>query len=387
MFGGGTTTRELDADDPVRVPAIRGQLRFWWRCAFGSRYDTAKDMFEAESAIFGHDGSAGRVALSVRVDDRGREVSDTRDKKLSGRMPSYALFPFRPNLKDGVKVGPPRLGTQFTLNILPGHAARDEVATALRLWLAFGGLGARTRRGCGSLAVLESKGVPDAKLLTPDPGPDLVTMLPSHVYLGTSVQDALQAWSRAVDRYRHFRQGPGFARPPGKVPGRSYYPEPDTIRRLRRTWDKRHAPSKDSIDGYPRADLGLPINFEFKDSKSNCQGRGVTGSGPFDPEMQTLQACEPGARRFASPVITKAYATGHGYRPLVMILNSPHVWEKELELVEDQLKQHKIPKNQVKLTPAQLLGKPLNGKPARDALVEFLANRQFDKTSLKELTL
>ena len=55
VIGGGVRAREPDTVDIVRVPSIRGQLRFWWR-AFGSEHDPAT-LFANEMRV--HFGGIG----------------------------------------------------------------------------------------------------------------------------------------------------------------------------------------------------------------------------------------------------------------------------------------------------------------------------------------
>lgn len=51
ILGGGTQLRELDGVDVIRVPTVRGHLRFWWRALYGQHYRTADELYKAESAV------------------------------------------------------------------------------------------------------------------------------------------------------------------------------------------------------------------------------------------------------------------------------------------------------------------------------------------------
>ena len=226
----------------------------------------------------------------------------------------------------------------------------------------FGGIGSRTRRGCGSLERL------DAEVLRLQPGKksqNLLTTLPASFFVGQAERDPQRAWAKAVATYRDFRQGPGFARNEGREhnrPGRSRYPEPDTLRDLTRRYGHQVI---HPVRGFPRADLGLPIIFHF-------QGQG-------EPSDQTLQGQETGRQRFASPVITKAASIDGQYVPLVMVLDSPHVWDgpgvelkgqrevsrQEMELSEGE--RRRIP--------------PMNGLPIREAFKQFVRNEGFREVS------
>lgn len=158
--------------------------------------------------------------------------------------------------------------------------------------------------------------------------------------------------------YRDFRQKPGIARnesSESKRPGRSRWPEPDSIRRITGQHAWNHSPTHAVQRGFPRADLGLPIIFHFKD-------RG-------DPADATLHGPADGLDRFASPVITKAEAVDDGYRPLVLVLNAPHVWQ----FGDLRLNDKRITQTQVALTREER-GEvpPLGGEDVREALIRHV---------------
>lgn len=157
-------------------------------------------------------------------------------------------------------------------------------------------------------------------------------------------------------------------------PGRSRWPEPDSIRRLSGSGPFIHAPNHPVQKGFPRADLGLPIIFHFKDYVETLPP-GV----PNDPPDTTLEGPRSGLSRFASPVITKAIQVSERkYRPLVIVLTAPHVWhfgnlrlsggagavlaQQDIELLPDDRKQV-YPLSQ------------FNGKPIREALLDFVGNQ------------
>lgn len=292
IFGGSAESRKVDSDRPIREASIRGNLRFWWRATRGAQYVSDQTLFEAEAAIFGSTETPSPFDVLVDVTASGKTrrcatYSGSSTPRFVKNHPPYALFPFQGQTKDGQVTQAPDNGlydVRFTLTLVAktsGNlgALRDELTAALWAWATFGGYGSRTRRGCGSLLCSD---------LTPTDANDLVAT--SHRYLaegtgrgshgvlqGASVvmgppfNDGIRAWKQAVEAYRNLRQGRGLGRNPGKGsrPGRSRWPEPDTIRR------------------------------------------------------------ETGRRaRMASPVITKAVALrNRQYAPLVAVLNAPRVWD------------------------------------------------------------
>ncbi len=338
----------------------------------------------------------GKVGVRVSLLKQGRKQqcahfewnSQQRRYKAIPRFepgyPPYALHPFQGELGEQgktIKQDPATAyeGVEFLLSLTFPAQLRAEVLSAVTAWVRYGGIGARTRRGCGALVVVKTdtslRIAMDSDSATPKNR--MVTLLPGSRYvLGAPCNSPTEAWERAVQVYQCFRQGPGHARRPpreGNRPGRSYYPEPDSIRRITGRYAGGHQPEHPVEKGFPRADLGLPIVFHFKDNG--------------DPPDTTLQGAKEGYLRMASPVITKPLATEDGrYRPLVMVLNAPHAWQRgDLVLVvKDTNKTFQIGEKQINLSVADLQRiKPLGGKPARDALLHFVS-QQWDSAQIQE---
>lgn len=352
QVGGSATAREPNRR--VRTSSVANSLRNWWRVLNADTYPDTETLFEAESLLWGSTSRQAQCRICVSVDRLG-DVENLEHPY--GKYPEYALFPFNPD-----PVAKLVTGTLFTLTVNFPARYRDELDAAVRAFVAFGGLGARTRRGCGSLALQEGAlALPSGSIAEHS---STLTMLPTHAFWGPATANPVSAWSSAVNVYRDFRQKPGFGRNEGqdRRPGRSRYPEPDTIRRLTRR--QGHTPEH-PVEGYPRADLGLPIIFHF-----------VGGDEPPDT---TLQGATRGHQRFASPIVTKAVAIDGAYRPMVMILNVPHVWEAN----QVELSGRMIPRSRVELSQAERdLVRPLAGQSIRDALATYVQGHGFTKEAL-----
>lgn len=202
------------AVDPVRVPSIRGQLRFWWRAAqlpvstasaasgIGTM-PSPEALFMNEARTWGGvslgdkvkasgvDAWPSRVVVSVEVLDPGRVVSagvheaGQRGAKAFPRwaVPSlgYALFPLQwpgevlRSSNGPLPTKPWREGVRFKLRVqlLPlaetdktrraateryglaynEESERQQLLAALWSFIHVGGLGARTRRGFGAFGI------------------------------------------------------------------------------------------------------------------------------------------------------------------------------------------------------------------------------------------
>lgn len=347
MFGGGVETRVNDPSFPIRPTAIRGQLQFWWRATVGAQYATRQELRAAQSAVWGNTEQASRVQVRVevlKIDSPtacARFERDNQDNTRYRSMPTwnalfnntalpYALFPFQGQLTDKrtrIEVEPASFirNGKFRLTVIC-HKDIDfakHVEPALWAWVNFGGLGSRTRRGCGAIMC--------PALMAKDRN-ELMARLKSHlsntaarewptlaqaILIGNEVNDAMAAWNAVIKLFRYFRQGEGLGRNLGEAnrPGRSRWPEPETIRRVT---GRRHSQHQrmNSIpdDAFPRAELGLPIVFHFKD-----QGE------PPDTVLYPNNDSEGKKReRMASPLILKPLALANDKAvPLILRLMTP----------------------------------------------------------------
>jgi CRISPR-associated protein Cmr1 len=215
---------------------------------------------------------------------------------------------------------------------------RGDIDTALRAWLAFGGLGGRTRRGCGAV---HSK-----------PFVGAVPTIPGRVLVGKPHNSAVSAWREALQAYRDFRQTPRGRKHAKilksgrtvQVPGRSHWPEADSIRKITGCSLKpphesppsgvpndedTHDHSTPVVPGgllpaFPKAVLGLPINFHFADGP----GKNRPAVPDLDPQDVQLYPLVPDAsgklekvERMASPVITRPLWIDGKWHSVVAILD------------------------------------------------------------------
>jgi CRISPR-associated protein Cmr1 len=330
MYGGGARVGVNDRDFPIRPSSIRGQLRFWWRATRGARINTAEDLFNEEKRIWGSVDEPSSTVITVEAWSWNgvRAVDDNNYgglQKYQGE--AYALFSAKQNNHDIVKEG-----AKFTLKISFDNGFADDISCALWAWVNFGGLGARTRRGLGALYCEDmapaKADVPSVRTwfqakikefgLIQGTGHKWPTRewstLWKELIIGKPCGNALQAWGNSVGPLKDFRQRPGFARHEGEPrhPGRSFWPEPDTLRRSLGTHCTRtghvHAPNPAMPDGLPRAALGLPIIFQFK---------GYQG----DPECALYPN---GKNRRASPFMLRPLKAKDGQcGPMSLLLDTP----------------------------------------------------------------
>ena len=293
ILGGSTQTRGVDDVDIVRAATVRGHLRFWWRALYAAQRASASLLYEREAAIWGRAATdaGGRAAVEIRIDvEQAGEVdsSDIRlyDSRHGKATPgAYALWPARKEKRTNTPPAPRRMpGTRFRLTLIAAASCEIEVSNALRAWILFGGYGGRTRRGLGSLRVLNdlrswlpSKATRDAirdlfgfdVLASPTKVPGDVPWLDgAALQVGKAERDAAKAWTTALDWLKEFRQGtsgqqgdrarePGAGKPQPKRPSISNWPEADKLRHIKRK-TSAHVPKHNATPAWPRAGFGLP---------------------------------------------------------------------------------------------------------------------------------
>ncbi len=177
LFNGGVDPGD-DGGVGVRVPSIRGALRFWFRALAGRAIGPdLRGLARVERQVFGGTDAASPVKLRIPsqppVSKPGRPDFVQGE---SGRWVVYLLGQGLGDLKNRLVTRPYVAPTKtFDLQL---RFTGDEGAAALAvasLWLlcAYGGVGARTRRGFGGLRIVGVEGpLPDpwdgASILSPD---------------------------------------------------------------------------------------------------------------------------------------------------------------------------------------------------------------------------
>ena len=327
MYGGGVKVGEIDREMPIRASSIRGHLRFWWRLLNGAG-QSSRDLFANESNLWGGISRKGPRASRVTLRVKCAQVSDQNlinKKELGKALPAYALI-----LDPGKNPTFLNAGYAFDLVLCFAQSVKAEerkgVIEALRWWASFSGIGARTRRGFGAVEVTTK----DVELEPVSPE-EVERHGGLMVLSGRPNRCAMKVWKEAIDALKQFRQGKGIGRAygSGNPPGRSLWPEADSIRRLKGT----HAPNsgpRHPVDGfYPRAAFGLPLVFHFKD-KNKGDPKGKNGD--------SLELSPVVHDRMASPLTLRPWFNGRDrYCSAAMLLPS---WEERVSMHVSLDKEH-----------------------------------------------
>ena len=352
IYGGGVNAGEPDTEMPIRASAIRGQLRYWWRFLAMNRDIKpleGEDLFKEERRIWGGMGDEKELKessendFSSKVFIRITNITDFNNTNaiepcgayerktnpntgnISYRfkfnrsipIPPYSLFCAQGKSPKAGGDGTPeedphniiRPGITFDMNIsILNNDDFAKIEEAVKWWICFGGIGARTRRGLGSvhsddIEVLDSEDVIKYGCLLEK----------------VNATSAINAWNTAIKKLQKFRQSPEGR----NGMGRSKWPEPDSIRdittnRLKQRW--QHEIEHESIRSFPRAAFGLPIIFEIR-------GGDEPPKTQLEPVIKQIES-----PRMSSTIILKALKIKDDYKAIALRLPVTHLDDLTVKL-------------------------------------------------------
>jgi CRISPR-associated protein Cmr1 len=151
LFLGGADPRKAD----LRVASIKGAMRFWWRAQYDG--DDVKKMAKKEGDIFGSTERKAVVSIRLSVDLTTPVLKDlppgkmepVKGKTYKTSIIKYLGYGFIENNKYSKEHF--ESGCRFKIIFtFPNHVEND-VFKAFSALVTFGGLGARSRNGFGSL--------------------------------------------------------------------------------------------------------------------------------------------------------------------------------------------------------------------------------------------
>ncbi len=335
LFGGGVEAGKIDPELPIRPSSIRGHLRFWWRATRGAKFADGAELRQRESEIWGSTENPSPVCLEITDVSQGKPYpcayypEGRNFPRFEVNHPPYALFPFQGSKNDGTPVALCLPDVKFRLKFVFPKELSPDVESALWAWINFGGIGARTRRGCGALfcqdfSPSDYQSISDwynsfsMKFEVDHPGENKWPTLPKKILVRQESSNEIQCWAVTIELMRVFRQG-DVGRNPGKPrPGRSRWPEPETIREATRCRNPKHTRMAIPNDAFPRAEFGLPIIFQF------------TPRGSGDPAETELYPVVNNAQktRMSSPLILRPMRCANGdVVSIILHLQTPRLDE------------------------------------------------------------
>lgn len=355
IFGGGVENGVNDPITTIRPSSIRGHLRFWWRATSGAKFGDVKDLREREGEIWGTTDWPSPVIIEV-VQPNKDKIQPVNPRNY--RNIAYALFPTREKrnhlLEEGfsfkLRVRQMQQSLLQSLRNKENEALRrmkkpekspifkeigNDVGAAVWAWINFGGIGARTRRGCGALYCLRSD-PNDLEINSPSSegfedwmekcmlryGLERPYPINDWPKIGEislkSGSNAISCWEASINALKDFRQGANVGR--DNWHGRSRWPEAESVRELvLKTNNLKDRPlgwhPKDpriSINAFPRAEFGMPIIIEIRDESL------IQGGDNIKPTLQRDEKID----RMASPLILRPIKFRNGkFGSMIIRLN------------------------------------------------------------------
>jgi CRISPR-associated protein Cmr1 len=198
LFLGGAEPRGKPPE--LRVPSLRGALRYWYRTAIGGASDdtSLKKLYDAESAIFGNTKQASSVIIRAQwLNGEPKDESFNPNEFKQGKIDptekcrtsgtNYLLWSMGPLGGSARKYYLPdenktlELALEKRIGVKDGDQKLLEAGFALWLLCHLGGIGSRARRTAGSLQMVHAsplKGLPSFT------APATVDSLASHLQSG-----------------------------------------------------------------------------------------------------------------------------------------------------------------------------------------------------------
>ena len=172
MFLGGADQKVTS----IRPASIKGALRFWWRALNWSKHPNLQELREKEAELFGaaasdkvdKDGNPvdGQGKFLMRVIPNKTPLQTTKETTIhkdfssqtAARYLGYGLMEAFDSNKTGAKAGQLTRdcineGQSFVVELLFRKEIDESVKEALIAFGLLGGLGSRTRKGMGSIAL------------------------------------------------------------------------------------------------------------------------------------------------------------------------------------------------------------------------------------------
>jgi CRISPR type III-B/RAMP module RAMP protein Cmr1 len=207
MFLGGADGKTAE----LRAASLKGVLRFWWRACAWSHFggDLARIRDEEEKA-FGGPGT-GQSRVTIRMIDTRMPHQRVSATGIGGAGNRYLGYGLAQNGRDALPEG---FDVAVTFGIRPAHEPVPLLVEAIEAMGSLGGLGARSRRGYGSLSLQAINGVTPQRLndllrafLPREPSglPDYTAFSPGTRILVGPPGRPMSLLDRLGQRYKEFR--------------------------------------------------------------------------------------------------------------------------------------------------------------------------------------
>lgn len=144
----------------LRAPSIKGALRFWWRAL--NYCDDPKKLLDRESRIFGSsDQNIGQSKIKIKLIENNLNTQKIPKKWDVNDWKSYIGYglsePQDKNKKLFREYFEPNQDFSISIGLMSG-LEKNDISPILEAFSLLGSLGSRSRKGWGSIAIVNQKG-------------------------------------------------------------------------------------------------------------------------------------------------------------------------------------------------------------------------------------
>jgi len=140
-----------ERNSELRVPSIKGVIRFWFRALMGCFIDNTKDLYTLESDIFGSTEKKSNVILKLNCIPETKKIKNIEYENIDYENFKYFLFPYRQRINEIQWI---KEGSNFEIEcFFKNNIYESILCETFELISLFGGFGARNRRGFGSVCL------------------------------------------------------------------------------------------------------------------------------------------------------------------------------------------------------------------------------------------
>lgn len=206
MFLGGANQNEAE----LRIPSIKGMLRFWWRALYGT--DDLEQTKNKESAIFGNVDYKSPTTIIFK----NQNIITSNEKLDKNNFSIYEYLAYGYRIKNNIKN---YIEPESSFSIKLSTLKVKEIDNSINALCSFGGLGSKSRNGFGSLKIIDSRIFNTLDFLNQFRKRDLATYPTiskySKIFLGNqhnSWKEALAEVGELYKQSKYFLKYPGDKR-------------------------------------------------------------------------------------------------------------------------------------------------------------------------------
>jgi len=256
----------------LRLPSIKGLLRFWWRVSQAGVYSEPGELLKRENEVFGSTECQSKVILRL-IEKNLAPAKSTGTVFGDGRLKGAyylaygCLHAYRNRNKQyeaGELTRSMIAGGDFALEMRLPKAFLHEVACSVKLLGCFGGVGSKSRKGYGSISLVSMEIDGASKEVGLSKAIDSMPKTPENIPVWTAVSRSsrlIECYSPAGDSVNlldqlgrelvHYRSWGKEGRVLGK----------ESEHRFEADHHLHQYPCKASINHPKRVVFGLPHNY------------------------------------------------------------------------------------------------------------------------------